>query len=174
MPIAYLLCGPSMAGKSTFCSHLSENLGVHIISADALNAHRGLPFGAQGWPEPVWAETLRLQLLALDVHASARQSVAVDDTLCYRWLRDRFRSEADRVGLTNTLLLLRPSEQVIFERHRVATGSASRPVLTLDRLTDHLERFEWPAGEEGAIDLTTADRQTAWLRAERAARAART
>jgi tRNA A37 N6-isopentenylltransferase MiaA len=58
-PHAFLLCGPSLAGKSTACERIAATLGAEIISADAINAKRGLPFGAEGLPESVWAETLR-------------------------------------------------------------------------------------------------------------------
>jgi tRNA A37 N6-isopentenylltransferase MiaA len=58
-PHAFLLCGPSLAGKSTASERIAATLGAEIISADAINAKRGLPFGAEGLPESVWAETLR-------------------------------------------------------------------------------------------------------------------
>ena len=56
-PHAFLLCGPSLAGKSTASERIAATLGAEIISADAINAKRGLPFGAEGLPESVWAES---------------------------------------------------------------------------------------------------------------------
>ncbi len=173
MPSAYLLCGPSLAGKSTLCREIVQrlgHLGAVICSADAINEQRGLPFGAEGLPESVWAETLRIQLLELQAAGMAGTSVVVDDTLCFRWLRDRLRETAVTAGLTPQLLLLRPAREEVFARWELAARSKSRPVLSVSRLAEHFASFEWPAIEEGAIDVTTSMRQEAWLQAELAAR----
>jgi predicted kinase len=169
MPFAFLLCGPSLAGKSTLGRQIALQLGAAISSADAINARRGLPFGAEGLPESVWAETLRLQLDELRVAGAAGTSVVVDDTLCYRWLRDRFREAATSAGLTPRLLLLRPSTEVLLQRRSAAAADRSRPVLSLERLQAHLATFEWPSEDEGAADVTDPDRQATWLRAEQLA-----
>lgn len=54
MAVAYLLCGPSLAGKSTVAEQIARVTGAVVLSADAVNAERGLPFGAEGLPESVW------------------------------------------------------------------------------------------------------------------------
>jgi predicted kinase len=138
-------------------------LGAEVISADAINAKHGLPFGAEGLPESVWAETLRHQLLQLHEHGQAGRSAVVDDTLCYRWLRDRFRKEAIAAGLRPVLLVLAPPRQTLLSRHARLSESGQRPVLSLPRFIRHLESFEWPTTDEGAIDISTADQLHAWL-----------
>lgn len=50
MAIAHLLCGPSLAGKSAVADQIARVTGAIILSADAVNSERGLPFGAQGLP----------------------------------------------------------------------------------------------------------------------------
>jgi predicted kinase len=173
MPDAYLLCGPSLAGKSAACERIARVLGAAIVSADAINAQRGLPFGGEGLPEAVWAETLRLQLLQLRELGSRGRSVVVDDTLCYRWLRDRLRSEARAAGLQPHLLLLAPSREDLIARHAAASTAGGRPVLSRSRFLDHLASFEWPTEDEHPIDVSSPDSLVKWLRtmADRAEKA---
>ena len=64
MTFAHLLCGPSLAGKSSAAILIADATGSTVLSADTVNAERGLPFGAEGLPESVWAETLRIMLAA--------------------------------------------------------------------------------------------------------------
>jgi predicted kinase len=165
----YFLCGPSLAGKSTACRRIAESLGAAVISADAINAERGLPFGAEGLAESVWAATLRLELLALRRFATEGRSVIVDDTQCYRWLRDRLREEAAVLGLPATLLLLAPSRDELLARHAALALTRKRPVLSRASFVAHLESFEWPTAEEGAVDIGSAESLSAWLGAEAAA-----
>jgi predicted kinase len=164
MPVAHLLCGPSLAGKSTAAELVARATGAVILSADAVNAERALPFGADGLPESLWSETLRILLDRLHTHAHLGQSVVVDDTQCYRWLRDRYRSECVAHGLRPVLLLLAPPDHVLYERRAHAVASASRPVLSLERLADHLARFEWPTEDEHATDVSSPESLNAYLR----------
>jgi predicted kinase len=153
-PSAYLLCGPSLSGKSTVAAKLAQFLNAEVVCSDAINAERGLPFGAEGLPESVWAETLQIQLARMRSAALEGKSIVADDTLCYRWLRDRHRSEARIVGLHPVLLLLAPPAEILWARHREAVSASTRPVLSERRFHDHLMRFEWPAEDEEAIDVT--------------------
>ena len=167
-----LLCGPSLAGKSTAAQHIAQATGAAIVSADAINATRGLPFGGEGLPESVWAETLRLQLEQLRQHIAAARSVVIDDTLCYRWLRDRFRAEAHAAGASAELLLLTPSEPQLLARHAQLAASYQRPVLSLPTLLQHLRSFEWPTPDEQAVDISSSGSLEVWL-ARRAGSAGR-
>lgn len=167
-----LLCGPSLAGKSTAAQHIAQATGAAIVSADAINATRGLPFGGEGLPESVWAETLRLQLEQLRQHIAAARSVVIDDTLCYRWLRDRFRAEAHAAGASAELLLLTPSEPQLLARHAQLAASYQRPVLSLPTLLQHLRSFEWPTPDERAVDISSSGSLEVWL-ARRAGSAGR-
>jgi predicted kinase len=164
-PTAFLLCGPSLAGKSTFAAALDGLLHAVTISADAINAERGLPFGGEGLGESVWAETLRIQLERLREAGALRVPVVVDDTLCYRWLRDRFRAEAQASGLQTSLLLFRPTVHELLARHARALEAQLRPVLSIERLREHLLRFEWPSSDEGAIEVTSSVQQASLLAA---------
>lgn len=100
----------------------------------------------------------------LHAHARLGRSVVIDDTQCYRWLRDRYRSECMASGLKPTLLLLSPPQHVLYERYANAKASAGRPVLSLERMAEHLARFEWPSEDEHASDVSSAEALNAYLR----------
>lgn len=166
-PVAHLLCGPSLAGKSTVAARIARATGAALLSADGVNAERGLPFGAEGLPESVWAESLRILLERLRGHARSGQSVVVDDTQCYRWLRDRYRAECVAGGLEAILLLVSVPQHVLYERHARLMSSGDRLVLSQARLADHLARFEWPSDDEHALDVSSERALDAYLAAQR-------
>ena len=165
-PTAYLLCGPSLAGKSTLCARLAEITGAAILSADALQAEAGLPFGADGLPDAAWADTLQALLTQLRQAGAAHRSVIVDDTLCFRWLRDRLRAEAQAAGLLPQFLLLMPDRTRLLQRHGDLIQSGERPVLSREAFLAHLEGFERPGADEAHVELTDPVRREAWLKAQ--------
>ena len=165
-PSAYLLCGPSLSGKSTVAAKLAKALNAAIVCSDAINTDRGLPFGAEGLPEAVWAETLSIQLAKMRSVAELGQSVIADDTLCYRWLRDRHRQAAQDAGLSPILLLLAPTIETLWARHRQIALSARRPVLSETRFEYHLACFEWPDEDEAAVNVTSAQQLQAFIEAQ--------
>ena len=99
---AIVLCGPSLAGKSTACLRIAAELHAAVISADAINAARGL--------------------------------------------------------------VLVPSRAELLARHAQLSRGGGRPLLSLPGLLEHLDSFEWPTPDEGAVDITTAERLETWLR----------
>lgn len=153
----YLLCGPSLAGKSTVARAMADELGVAVVSADAINAARGFPFGLEGMPESAWAEILGSQIKELRGHMKRGVSVAVDDTACYRWLRDRFREEAASGGYDCRLVYVPGSREEILARRRRLLQTKERPVLSLERLIDHLDRFEPPEEDEPHVTIRSEE-----------------
>jgi predicted kinase len=129
-----------------------------VVNADQINEERGLPFGGEGLPESAWAGTLRIQLEHMAALAAAGRSVIVDDTLCYRWLRDRHREAARECGLNPVLLLFSAGREELLRRHARLSGAKQRPVLELERFQAHLDAFEWPAPDEHAVDVATSGR----------------
>jgi len=152
-PFALLMCGPSLAGKSTLARALVPLLDAASVSADDINAERGLPFGAEGLPEAVWAETLRIELERVEHAGRRRQAVVVDDTCCYRWLRDRFRTACLGAGLTPVLLVVQTDWDELRSRHAQALAAAQRPVLSLASLEHHFSTFEWPGADEPHLNV---------------------
>jgi len=70
--------------------------------------------------------------------------VAIDDTNCFRWLRDRWRALAEPLGYQVTVLYL-PTPHPEIERRRAA--STDRP-LVREEIRPPLAAFEPPAADE--------------------------
>ena len=165
---AYLLCGPPLAGKSAFGRRIVERFGAEVCSSDQILDGPRPHFSTDGFGEQVMARSLQRQLDALRAFGAVGRSAVVDDTLCYRWLRDRWRAAARDAGMVPRLLLLAPPRADLLARILPALEGVPRPTLALKRIHRYLDAFEWPADDEDAVDVTTADRQDAWLAAEEA------
>ncbi|MEP7009587.1 MAG: ATP-binding protein [Acidobacteriota bacterium] len=166
----YLLCGPSLAGKSTVAREIVDELGVTVASADAINAARGFPFGLEGMPESAWSEILGSQIKETSALMRRGVSVAVDDTACYRWLRDRFREHAADHGYDCRLVYVATPREEILARHHRLSKSKERPVLSRERLIDHLDRFEPPQADEPHVSIRSAEDLRAFLNEEKSSR----
>jgi predicted kinase len=147
-PIAFLLCGPSFSGKSTIARALAE-AGAHVVSLDGILAERGLR-GGDGLAPEHWelahAEAER-RVAGL---ARAGLQVVIDDTLCFRWLRDRYRASVEAAGFEPWLLYLAtPLEEIrarVARNDRERTRHSLRPAV----LEEHLRTFEVPDPSEAA------------------------
>lgn len=173
MKRVYLLCGPSLAGKTTVCAAMVERLGVAPISSDEINAERGLPFGGEGLPERVWAETLAEELRRLERLLAEERSIVVDDTNCYRWLRDRIREAAARHGYETMVVHLAAEASALRARRASLARSGDRPVLSAASFQRHLATFEPPGEDEPTVTLSTAEDVARWLGEEERARRGR-
>ena len=84
-PRLYMLCGPSLGGQSTICKRLVDVLDAAGILTDEINAERNLPFGGEGLPESIWAETLAKAFGSLrmaDTRRSRRRNRFICRTRC--------------------------------------------------------------------------------------------
>ena len=120
----------------------------------------------KGLPESIWAETLVKELSLLRQYMAAGRIIVVDDTFCYRWLRDRFRSYAAEAGYGATLIVVprrgrRSSRAIGSSPHLI-----SRPVLSRTRLLEHLAAFEWPTRDEAAVAIDSFAGLDVWLTSE--------
>jgi hypothetical protein len=61
------------------------------------------------------------------------------------------------------LLLLSPQEHVLYERYAQAKATSGRALLSLERMKDHLARFEWPSEDERATDVSSVEALGAYL-----------
>ncbi|HUM13002.1 MAG TPA: ATP-binding protein [Myxococcaceae bacterium] len=162
-PPLVLLSGPAFSGKSTLAAHLAARWGFEVVSLDAINARRGLR-GGEGVPEAEWARTAALardEVRALLSLPGSR--VVVDDTLCFRFLRNDFRGIATEAGRDSVLLVLGTSiEDVrrrISENERRPTRGGIREVV----LEQHLAAFEWPGVDEPHRVVRDVADLEAWL-----------
>ena len=91
MKTLYLLCGMPFSGKTTLGKSLSKYLYSPYISLDEINEARGLQ-GGEGIPVEEWEKTHLLAMQQLPSLMQSQQDIIIDDTSCFRWLRERWRT----------------------------------------------------------------------------------
>jgi len=157
-----------MSGKTHLAARIESSLGASVVSLDEINRTRGLPFGLEGRPEAEWGATLEAAIVRVTRLMHARRAIVVDDTLCYRWLRDRFRRLAADYGYSAILLYLATDGAVLAERRAALLGAGDRPVLSERSFAEHLSSFEDPADDEDPVRLPDPGAIRAWLAREAA------
>ena len=153
-PRAFLLCGTAFSGKSTVARALAQS-GAKVVSLDGILAERGLR-GGDGLPPETWEAAHAEAERRIAAHARAGVEVVIDDTLCFRWLRDRYRARVEAEGFTPVLLYVdTPLAEI---RRRVAENESTpmRHSLRPAVLEEHLRSFEPPAPEEAAHVIRSA------------------
>jgi hypothetical protein len=156
-----LLCGRSFSGKSTLAGRLVGR-GTAVVSFDSINLERGLR-GGEGLPVEEWARTLDLAKQRTGALLESNERVVIDDTLCFRWMRDAFRALADAAGARTLLLYLDPPPEVLVQRMLANEAHQRRPGIAPGVLEAHLTSFEAPAEDERPIVLRSPAEIATWL-----------
>jgi predicted kinase len=157
-----LLCGRPFSGKSTLAGRLSADHGAAVVSFDAINLERGL-HGGEGLPIEEWAKTLEIAKARTATLLAKRPVVAVDDTLCFRWIREEFRTLARASGARCVLVYLDLPCGDLEARMAANARSGGRPGIQPAVLAEHLATFEPPGEDEGAVVLRSTADIEAWL-----------
>lgn len=158
-----VLCGPSFSGKSTLARRMAAMLGYDVVSADAINAGRGFVAGFET-PDAEWAATHRVVLESVErLLAAGRRRVVVDDTSCFRFLRDDLREIARHHGYRCRIIVLDISKSDLSARIRGDREGARRRGLTESRFRKHLARFEWPDADEEPIAFDARADVDRWI-----------
>lgn len=146
-----LLCGPAFSGKTSLARGL-ETAGFVNISLDAMLRGRGLEPGA-GLALFEWEQVSHAASMRIREEAQRGRSIVLDDTLCYRFLRDRYKALGSQLGMSVELVVLRISDEEVLRRVAVNEAETGRPGLRREVLIEHLRSFEWPGDDETAIEL---------------------
>jgi predicted kinase len=148
-----LLCGPAFSGKSTLASELSEQIQFPIVSLDALNAARGLGAGFDVSTEE-WSRTHEIALAELEqLLAGNAPGAVIDDTNCFRFLRDNYRAVAERHGVPAVVITLKADIEELRSRVERSPEVARARGIDPAKLERHLRDFEWPQEDERAIEF---------------------
>jgi predicted kinase len=158
----FLMCGLAFAGKSTVARSLAARMGAEVVSLDAINAERGL-HGGTGMPVEEWARTHQIALGRVRELLAGGASVIVDDTNCYRSLRDRYREAAAKRGVPTTVVVLRVGLEEALARARLNEQTRIRLRVTEAVLRDLAARFEWPHSDEEIVALEPDADLDEWL-----------
>ena len=87
----------------------------------------------------------------------------VDDTNCYRFLRDDYRLLAARLGAECVLVFVDAPVSLTIERLRRNESTSTRHPVTLAVLMDLAKRFESPQADEPHLTLSPGEDLSSWL-----------
>lgn len=166
--VLYTLCGLAFSGKTWLAGALSERLGAIVVSLDEINARRGLHGGA-GVRSEEWARSHRV---ALDEIGQAMElgaaRVVVDDTSCFRFLRDSYRDLARKHSYSMTLVVVEPPLELIYRRMRENELVQTRAPIRRTVFEELLSSFEWPDADERPVRLTSESAAQEWVEVQAA------
>jgi predicted kinase len=151
-----LLCGMSFSGKSTVARGLGAALGGTVVSLDVINEERGLD-GGQGIPIAEWARTNEIARERVAAELSAGHTVIIDDTSSPRFLRDGWRQLSARLGAPLALVFIDASRDTIAQRLAANRSCAGRGDVIDSVMAEHLQSFEPPDNDEGALRFAAED-----------------
>jgi predicted kinase len=164
MKTLYVMCGLAFAGKTTVARALAERLGAAVVSLDEINLERGLR-GGEGVPVEEWERTHRIALTRADKLMRIGTEAVVDDTGCFRWLRDRYRAAATARGFSTTVIFVATSLEEARRRLAANDPGTERPAVRVEILESLAATFEPPREEENVVVFLPGDDLATWLTA---------
>jgi predicted kinase len=99
------MCGLPFSGKSTVARRICEHRQAALIGLDQINEERGLGFGGDGQiSRSKWKETHQIALAHLEKLSASGQDIVIDDTNCFRFLRDSYRNLGSRLNYRTVIV----------------------------------------------------------------------
>ena len=162
MPTLYLLCGMPFSGKTTLGKTICQHINATYISLDEINEARGL-FGGDGIPVKEWEKTHALAMEQLQILMLSDQNIILDDTNCFRWLRDRFRNLAANYDYQTTIVFLDIPLAKIEQRMLDNQKTQIRHTVKPEIIKEMAQTFESPQEDENTINYTAEKPIEEWL-----------
>jgi RimJ/RimL family protein N-acetyltransferase/predicted kinase len=160
----YLLCGLAFSGKSTLAAAIEARTGAVVVSLDDINAKRGLS-GGLGIPDQEWATSHHAALAQAEDMLRRGLAVVIDDTNCFRFLRDDYRAMAGRVGATCVVIYLDAPLPLVRARLSDNDRTHARPRVTEEVLLDLVRKFEAPGPDEPTLRFPSGTDPAQWVAA---------
>jgi predicted kinase len=157
-----LMCGLPFSGKSTLARAIVEYTVCGYVSLDAINKERGLGFGSDGIPVEEWERSHSVALERLRDRLP-EGDVILDDTCCYRWIRDRYRALAAKIGVPTRVIYLDIPAAVISQRMQANRVAGDRRNIRSEIFKQVLDTFETPGGDENVIVFDGSASVHEWL-----------
>ena len=157
------MCGLAFAGKSRLAAAIAARAGAVVVSLDDINERRGLA-GGLGISVEDWAATHEAALAEAERALTRGESVVVDDTNCFRFLRDAYRRAAQPFGYPSRVLWLDVGLEESLRRATENRRRGRRPDVRDDLLADLAARFEPPAEDENPIVVPPTEDLDGWVR----------
>lgn len=161
----YLLCAPSFSGKTTLAKKIAQRLRCAYIGLDEINARRGLE-GGFDLPQEEWARTHQMALVQLEDRLGAGENAVIDDTNCFRFLRDNYRQVARRHGCACLVVAIKVEAETIWQRLAADPQEKRRRGVDDEAMRAHIRDFEWPDADEETLVYTPAEDADAWIAAQ--------
>ena len=162
MKMLYLLCGMPFSGKTTLGKCVAQYLNSPYISLDEINEARGL-FGGNGIAVEEWEKTHSLAMQQLQDLMQSGEDIVLDDTSCFRWLRDRFRNFGSHYGYQTIIIFLDISLSKIWNRIEENEKTQARHQVKQDIIQEMAKTFEYPQHDEATIKYTGEQIIEEWL-----------
>jgi predicted kinase len=160
----FLMCGIAFSGKSTLAKTIAARTGCAVISLDAINAERGLGLNGGSVSNEEWEETHRRALAAMSHAMSSGETLLIDDTNCFRWIRDRFRVHAEAFGYKTTIIHVGIDPELARDRLIRNERNPSRTKLPIRDFENHVRTFEPPALDENILLFEHGMDPEVWFR----------
>lgn len=150
MPTLYLLCGMPFSGKTTLGKTIARQLDSSYISLDEINEARGLR-GGDGISIEEWEKTHSIAILQMQTMMPTSQDIVLDDTNCFRWLRDRFRQLAAEYNYQTTVVFVDVPVSEIWQRMSANQKTQTRHMVKPEIIKEMTKTFEPPEEDENVI-----------------------
>jgi predicted kinase len=156
------MCGIAFSGKTTVAKRLVQARGCRSVSLDEINAERGL-HGGEGIAVGEWERTHGIAIERISALMARGEDIVLDDTNCFRWLRDRYAQFASENGYAAELLYLEVSLKDVQARIVRNQVTADRAAIESEVFERHVREFEPPQADEVATILRNADDVSRWI-----------
>lgn len=162
MPRPIGMCGISFSGKTTLALKIASRLDAVHVSLDAINEERDL-HGGRGIAPEEWEKTSHLASDRAQECLLNNRDVVLDDTLCFRWLRERYAAVAKRANAEFVLVYVATPTTQIYESMAKNELARLRHPIRREVFEEHARTFEEPAPDERAKVFDRSGLAEDWL-----------
>ena len=162
MKTLYLMCGMPFSGKTTLGKSIAKYLDSPYISLDEINEARGL-YGGDGILVKEWEKTHFLAMEQLRSLVQSQQDIVVDDTSCFRWLRERFGNFVKQYDYQMIIVFLDISLSIIRKRIEQNEQTQARQGVKQEIIEQMAKTFEPPQPDEKAIEYYANQPIDKWI-----------
>jgi len=158
----YLLSGMPFSGKSTLGKTITQYLDCPFVSLDEINESRGL-CGGDGISIEEWEKTHSIAMEQLRVLMPLSQNIVLDDTNCFRWIRDRFRNLGAKYNYQTIVIFLDTPFAEIMRRIKHNQKTQARHKVKLEIVNEMVKTFELPEADEICIRYSAGQSIDKWI-----------
>jgi predicted kinase len=162
MPRLFGICGLSFSGKTTLARAVAGAVGASYIGLDDINEERGLR-GGEGVPADEWEKTSLIAVERVGTLLDAGRDVVLDDTLCFRWLRARYATVADRYAAQWVLIYLSTPLPAIYDAMARNDAVHQRNPIRANVFEQHARSFEHPTAAERPLVYDRSVPMEEWI-----------